>query len=164
MIPKSTLGLRSRRSRHHTRRWWTITNTQLPRIVQQEHIENLEKDRRAWALTSVPPTRTPIARASTRRRLMDCAGAATGNQTPLSGLEMGRRINAYRAELGMAVELVEAGCPERSSTCDRWSSESEHSGAFSCPRGVPRTDSRLSRPPCSVWGQRPTIPDFLKRE
>jgi uncharacterized protein (UPF0335 family) len=137
-----------------------ITNAHLPSIV--ERIEKLEDDRRGvgadirkiYTEAKSKGFNVKALRRIVRERQQDAAERA----------EIEAAMDAYRAELGMAVQLVESGLSLREAERATGVSKSSIHRALAVPEVSHETDSGPPDAPQTAGDSDLTIPPFLRRE
>jgi uncharacterized protein (UPF0335 family) len=132
----------------------TITNTQLPRIV--EHIEKLEKDRRGVSTDIRAAYKDAKSKGFNAKALHRIVRER--QQDAAEWAEMEATMNAYRAELGMAVELVESGLSLREAARATGVSKSSIQRALAVPDASHATDSESPGAPQTGVESDLTIP------
>jgi uncharacterized protein (UPF0335 family) len=138
----------------------TMINAQLPSIV--EHIEKLEGDRRGAGANIRAAYKDAKSKGFNVKALHRIVRER--QQDAAERTEMEATMNAYRAELGMAVELVEGGLSLREAARATGGSKSNIQRALAVPEVSHETDSRPVGAPLTAGDNDLTIPEFLKRD
>src|SRR5712675_2103918 len=138
----------------------TITNTQLPRIV--EHIEKLEGDRRGVSADIRAAYKDAASKGFNVKALHRVVRER--QQDADERAEMEATMDAYRAELGMAVQMVESGLSLREAERATGVSKSSIHRALAVPEVSHATDSAPPNAPQTAGDSDLAIPPFLTRE